>query len=135
LVVLYFTYRTGELVFRGYDPYYILFSAHGHEVKAWSYGILAGVLGACLVIPMAWCRYLCPLGAALWPLSAVGRMRLERDPDACTGCAACDRACPHGLEVSSSPAVRSGECTLCLECTGACPAPGALQLTLRGVRL
>jgi polyferredoxin len=132
-LVLYFTYRTGELVFRGYDPYYILFSMHGHDVKAWSYGILAGVLAAGLAIPMAWCRYLCPLGAALWPLSALGRLRLERDEDACTACGSCDRACPHGLPVSTAPAVRSGECTLCLECAGACPSPGALQLVLRGI--
>ncbi|MBI4864158.1 MAG: 4Fe-4S binding protein, partial [Candidatus Riflebacteria bacterium] len=40
-VILYFTCKTGELIFRGFDPYYIVFCFHGHDVKAWSYAILA----------------------------------------------------------------------------------------------
>lgn len=130
--ILAATWATGELVFRGYDPYYVLFSAHGHDVRIWSYGILGTLLALGLLVPMAWCRYLCPLGAVLWPLSAVGRMRLERSEEACTGCGACDRACPQALDVSGPLQVRSGECTLCLECTGACPTPGALSLHLSG---
>jgi polyferredoxin len=130
--VLYFTFKTGELVFRGYDPYYVLFSAHGHDVKLWSYAILVAVLAAGLLVPMAWCRYLCPLGIVLWPLSALGRLRLTRDDGSCTACGACDRSCPHGLEVSTVGQVRSGECTLCLECTRSCPSQGALELRLVG---
>ena len=131
--ILAATWATGELVFRGFDPYYILFSAHGHEVRMWSYGILGGLLVLGLFLPLAWCKYLCPLGAAIWPLSRVGRLRLRRSAGDCTGCGACDRACPHALEVSGVAEVTSGECTLCLECTEACPAPGALALHARGV--
>lgn len=126
--VLFFTWKTGELIFRGFDPFYILFSIHGHDVKTWSYIVLAVVLGGSLIIPLAWCRYLCPLGAALWPLSRVGRLRLVRNEARCTGCRACDRRCLHGLTVSRSPEVNSGECTLCLECLHACPIPAALEL-------
>lgn len=133
-VVLAATWATGELVFRGYDPYYILFSAHGHDVRAWSYGILAGLAALGLLLPMAWCRYLCPLGAALWPFSALGRLRLRRESGHCTGCGACDRACPQAIDVSRAAEVRSGECTLCLECTAACPARGALELRWGGDR-
>lgn len=131
--ILAATWATGELVFRGFDPYYILFSAHGHEVRMWSYGILGGLLALGLLLPLAWCKYLCPLGAALWPFSRVGRLRLRRSESDCTGCGACDRACPHALEVSGVAEVTSGECTLCLECTDVCPAPGALALHARGV--
>ena len=75
-------------------------SAHGHDVRLWSYAILAGVLALGVVVPMAWCRYLCPLGVTLWPFSAVGRLRLRRDESRCTACAACTRACPHGIDVA-----------------------------------
>ncbi len=130
--ILFFTYRAGELVFRGYDPYYILFSFNGHDVKIWSYLILGIIVVGIVVVPMAWCRYLCPLGVSLWPFSAVGRLRLARDEDACTGCGACDRACPHGIAVSGSREVRSGDCTLCFECTGVCPEDHSLALEVRG---
>jgi polyferredoxin len=134
VVILAATWKTGELVFRGYDPYYILFSAHGHEVKIWSYGLLAAVLGLALLVPMAWCRYLCPLGITLWPFSALGRLRLHRTEASCTGCGACTRVCPHGIAVGSSTEIRSGECTLCLECVEACPAAGALELRVEALR-
>jgi len=129
-LVLAFTWKTGELVFRGYDPFYVLFSAHGHDVKGWSYALLAAVLGLAFLVPVAWCRYLCPLGVTLWPFARVAPLQIARVQEACTGCGACDRACPHGLEVASARAVRSGECTLCLACAGACPADGALELRL-----
>jgi polyferredoxin len=131
-VILAATWTTGELVFRGYDPFYILFSVHGHDVRTWSYAILGGVLVLGVLFPLSWCKYLCPLGTALWPFSAAGRLRLERSEAVCTGCGACDRACPQALAVAGVPAVRSGECTLCLECTEACPVPGALELRLKG---
>ncbi len=130
--VLAATWATGELVFRGYDPYYILFSAHGHDVMFWSYFILGGLLALGLAMPMAWCKYLCPLGAALWPASKPGLLRLRRSPDHCTECGACDDACPQSLPVSSVMEVRSGECTLCFECTAACPVAGALELRAPG---
>ncbi|HSA24755.1 MAG TPA: 4Fe-4S binding protein, partial [Myxococcota bacterium] len=120
------TYTTSELVFRPYCPYYSLTSFHGHDVEAWSYAILGTVLLAALVLPMAWCRYLCPLGGALWPFARLGRLRVAREESACTGCGKCDRACPHGLRPSAADEVRSGECTLCLECRAACPERGAL---------
>ena len=131
-VILAATWTTGDLVFRGYDPYYVLFSAHGHDVRMWSYGLLAALLGLGMLLPLAWCKYLCPLGTALWPFASAGRLRLRRSDDHCTGCGACSRACPQALEVSGVPEVRSGECTLCLECTEACAAPGALELHWKG---
>jgi len=134
IIILYFTFKTGELIFRGYDPYYILFSFHGHEVMMWSYAILGIILLGVVLFPMAWCRYLCPLGAALWPFSALGRLRLVRHENTCTDCRACDRACPHSIVISSVQEVRSGECTLCFDCTDVCPEDKVLVLEARGLR-
>jgi ferredoxin len=127
--VLGFTVGTGELIFRPYDPYYVLFSAHGHDVRWWSYPVVGALMGAAVVVPMAWCRYLCPLGGVLWPFSRVGLARVRRDARSCVACGRCDAACPHGLAVADRPAVTSGECTLCLECVEACGERRALALT------
>jgi ferredoxin len=129
VAVLAATGASGELLFRPCDPFYVLFSFHGHDVEPWSYGALAVILGGGAVVAMAWCRYLCPLGVALWPFSRVGLMRIRRDATKCTDCGLCDRACPHGLQASAAPAVVSGECTLCLECRAACPTPGSLNVS------
>jgi ferredoxin len=134
VLVLVLTARAGELVFRFFDPYYIMFSPNGHDVAWPSYAFLAAFAAAGVVVAMAFCRYLCPLGAALWPFSAAGLLRLARDPGSCTGCRACDSACPHGIVVSGAGQVRSAECTLCMACADACPGKGALRLGLPGGR-
>ena len=134
ILILIFTVHTGELIFRPYDPYYVLFSAHGHDVRWWSYLVLAGILALSVLVPMAWCRYLCPLGVSLWPFARVGWLRLARDPEACTSCGRCDRACAHDLRVATEPEVRSGECTLCLDCVEACGEARALSLRPAGLR-
>ncbi len=131
--VLAFTVGTGELIFRPYDPYYVLFSAHGHDVTLWSYLVIGLVLAIGIVVPMAWCRYLCPLGGLLWPFSRVGWLRLRRSEGACTDCRACDIACPHGIPVSTVERVDAGECTLCMECTSACRQEGALAIEGAGL--
>jgi NAD-dependent dihydropyrimidine dehydrogenase PreA subunit len=132
VVIVVATATTAELIFRPFDPYYVLFSANGHDVQWWSYPLLAGLLGLAVVVPMAWCRYLCPLGAVLWPGSRIGLLRVGRDSERCTSCGRCDRACPHGLQVGSLPVVSSGECTLCLDCVDVCPTAGALELAAPG---
>jgi len=128
-IILALTYKTGELIFRGFDPYYVIFSMHGHDVMWWSYIVVGFILISIFLVPMAWCRYLCPLGGALWPISRFGVLRLKRT-EKCVDCGKCDADCPMGIEVSKSKDIVSGECTLCLECTKNCPVNGALELRL-----
>jgi ferredoxin/copper chaperone CopZ len=128
-VILILTYKTGELIFRGFDPYYIMFSIHGHDVMWCSYIVIGIILVTVFMVPMAWCRYLCPLGGALWPISRIGALRIARS-ERCIDCGKCDVVCPWGLEVSTCTDVTSGECTLCMECTRNCPVDGALELGL-----
>ena len=130
LAVLYATFRSGELLFRPFCPYYVMFSFHGHNVELWSYVLLGIFALGVLVLPLLWCRYLCPLGGALWPFSRISPLRVRRHAEACTDCGLCDRACGQSIPVATAADVTSGECTLCLECTQACPAPGALSLAL-----
>ncbi len=129
-VILGATFRTAELVFRPFCPYYVMFSFHGHDVQVWSYYLLGIFIVGVVAIPLIWCRYLCPLGGAMWPFSRFGLLRVRRSEALCTNCRQCDRVCGHSIEVSTAGDVRSGECTMCLECESACPASGALTLAV-----
>ncbi|OGR38106.1 MAG: hypothetical protein A2X29_00155 [Elusimicrobia bacterium GWA2_64_40] len=95
-------------------------------------GVIAALLALSLAIPYFWCRYLCPYGALLAPVSLAGPLRVRRDPAACTGCGACSRACPHAIPVARLAAVRSEKCVSCARCVEACPTPGALGFRLSG---
>ena len=88
--------------------------------------ILAAVLIAALLIPRAWCRYICPLGAIAGLFNRISIVRVELDEGRCTACGACLRACPMGLR-SLSDVGKSAECLLCGRCVEACPS-GALRM-------
>ena len=64
-VVLYLTYRAGELIFRGFDPCYALISKHGEDITFWTYAVSGAVLAGSLVSSVPFCRWLCPLAAVL----------------------------------------------------------------------
>jgi polyferredoxin len=132
-VALFFTYKTGELILRGYDPFYLIFSGFGHG----SSGILSIVVlillvvGA-LLIPMFFCRYLCPLTAVFDPFGRIGLIKVVRNESSCTSCGKCSTACPHDIPVHTLPVVRHRDCTNCLECMVNCPEKDVLELRARG---
>lgn len=84
--------------------------------------LLLGIVLASLFVERFFCRYLCPLGAVLAPVSKRRLFRVERRTAGCTGCAACTRACPMNVAVHAGDAAGSGECIGCLRCTGVCHA-------------
>lgn len=128
ILMVALTWRAGELILRGYDPFFLIFSGFGHGaigVVSWiSLGVI--LLGA-LVVPMLWCRYLCPMGAVMDLLARFGLVRLHRSEQACTNCGACDDVCVQRLDVSHPRSIASMDCTRCLDCVEACPT-GALDL-------
>jgi polyferredoxin len=131
-VTLYFTYKLGELVLRGFDPFYIIFSGVGHGTFGWiTYGTFGVLVAGAFVVPMFFCRYLCPLGATFDPLGRLGLIKVVRDAELCTACGNCGRACPHGIHPHETDSVRDRDCTNCLECVDACPVKGTLRLEAR----
>lgn len=136
--IVYFTWRTGELVIRPYDP----LAAFGHlsagfsEVWAeFAVGLvlLVAVLLLSMLYDRAFCKYLCPLGAVNAILGRVPFFRIKRDKPTCISCSKCDRACPMNVEVSTAGTVKAAECIACLECVTACPTKKAtLKTTLGG---
>lgn len=130
--VLTYTVWQYDLAFRKFDPFYVLFTWGGHEVAAFSVFVVIGVLVAAFFLPFAWCRYLCPLGATMDPLSRAGAFRLRRNTETCTDCRRCDRACPHAIPVSTVREITARNCTNCLECVEECPVEGTLELSWFG---
>jgi polyferredoxin len=130
VAIIVLSYRASELVFRSYDPFYTLFTGgKGHGlVPIVSVGILGAVLVGSFIFEMAWCRYLCPLGAVMDPLSRIGLVKVKRSARACSGCGACDRACVQRIPVSKLEKVTRADCTNCLMCVTKCKVAGALDI-------
>ncbi|HET9553037.1 MAG TPA: 4Fe-4S binding protein [Anaeromyxobacteraceae bacterium] len=95
------------------------------------FGFLAALS---LVVKHAWCRWLCPYGALLGLAGLLSPLSVRRDPEACTDCRACTRACPAEIQVHSKLRVLSSECTGCLSCVAACGSQDCLTLTRKGRR-
>jgi polyferredoxin len=119
--ILYFTWTINELVFRGYDPCYVLISRHGEDIKLWAYLVTGGLALLSLLFMVPLCRWLCPLAAVFTPFSRLGLTRIHRDATTCTDCGKCARVCPMGIRVDKVAQVTAARCTACLECVAACP--------------
>ncbi len=66
-----------------------------------------------------WCKNICPLGGLLGLCSRFAL--LQRTPKTlCADCRDCDTLCRSGAVSAGS--YRRGECLLCMDCTGYCPA-------------
>lgn len=95
-------------------------------------GVMLVLVVGSVFVQGLWCRYLCPYGALLGLLSWMSPVRIERQSEPCIDCELCDRACMARLPVSRLHAVRSVECTGCVDCLAVCPVSGALGLKVRG---
>ncbi len=127
-IILYITWKAGELLFRAFDPCYALISRHGKDITVWAYIVSGAIVLASLVIVLPFCRWLCPLAAVFTPFSRVGLARVKRDGETCEDCGECNRVCPMGIQVNQVKQVTAARCTACLDCVAACPrvADGAL---------
>lgn len=85
----------------------------------WKMGLLVFLLLLSVVVYRPFCRYLCPLGAVYGLFNPVALYRYSIDPAKCTGCAACQKACPLDIPVHKTP--NSPECIRCGRCKAACP--------------
>ncbi len=129
ILALIFTYKTGELILRGYDPFYVLFSGMGHgTIGAPSLIILGAILLGSFAVPMFFCRYLCPMGATFDPFSKIGLIKVVRDDDGCTQCGKCSKICPQGLQPDKVVKLTHRDCTNCYECVDSCPHKGVLTI-------
>ena len=100
------------------------------EITPFAIKVLIALVALSVVIPFAWCRYLCPYGALLGVLSLASPLKISRRAASCIDCGLCTKACPSNLPVERLDRISSDECVGCLSCVASCPVPDALQVRM-----
>ncbi|WP_186429055.1 4Fe-4S binding protein [Clostridium sp. BSD9I1] len=131
-LILFITYKSGELILRPYDPWAVFMHlGSGTEIfEEFLIGfiILIAILLSSMFIERAWCRYLCPLGATLALLTPLSIFKVRRSDSKCIGCKACTKNCSMGLNVHSQEIASKTECISCGECVSSCPVDNTLEM-------
>ncbi|MDE0899540.1 MAG: 4Fe-4S binding protein [Longimicrobiales bacterium] len=97
-------------LYQYFEPFGTVFF-RSSDVLLWT--IAAVFLAASVVIPRFYCRYACPLGAALGVLSLLSLKRIER-VEQCGHCKICEQKCPTGA--IRGPDIDFHECVRCNVC-------------------
>jgi len=97
-------------IFQYFEPFGTLFF-FSPSLVLWA--ILIAILVACVLVERFYCRYVCPLGAALGVLSLVSIKGIKRVPQ-CTMCKVCELSCPTGA--IRGEAIDFKECVRCDIC-------------------
>ena len=107
--ILYFVATKDNLIYRYIEPFW-MFTLQG-SVPMWT--MLAAVLFASVFVRNFYCRFLCPLGAALGLLSKVSFFRIKRWEE-CSTCKLCEKECEWGA--IRGPEILVTECVRCDDC-------------------
>jgi polyferredoxin len=97
-------------IFQYFEPFGTVFFFSASAVL---WAIAAAILVAAAVVPRFYCRYMCPLGAALAVASTVSPFRIKR-VEQCTVCKVCEQRCP--TAAIQGPDIRFRECVRCNIC-------------------
>ena len=97
-------------VYQYFEPFGTVFYLSSSPLL-WS--IAGGFLVASAVVPRFYCRYACPLGAALGVASFLSVFRIRR-VEQCTPCKVCENVCPTGA--IRGPEIDFKECVRCNVC-------------------
>lgn len=60
-------------------------------------------------------------------------LKITRNPDNCTLCRSCDKACPMAIKVSESDRVNHIDCHLCSDCIMECPEQNVLMINRKNI--
>jgi NosR/NirI family transcriptional regulator, nitrous oxide reductase regulator len=120
-VLAYFIVTRDPLIYPYVEPFW-LFGIYGKTPVL--YAMLAVLLIATIFVRNLYCRFLCPLGAALGILSTLTIFRIKRWSE-CKHCKICEKACEWGAitgpKISLTECVRCDDCERLYDDTTKCP--------------
>lgn len=97
-------------LFQYFEPFGTIFY---FSQSVWLWVILIAFLAASVFISRFYCRYACPLGAALGVVSMISPFRIKRVRQ-CVYCKVCEHSCPTGA--IHGPKIDFKECVRCDDC-------------------
>jgi polyferredoxin len=107
--IVYFVVTRDRMIYRYIEPFW-LFGLHGSPVM-WA-GLVVLLTGTIFVRNL-YCRFLCPVGAALGLLSNLTVFRIKRWRE-CRSCKICEKTCEWGA--IQGPTIVKSECVRCDDC-------------------
>jgi polyferredoxin len=107
--IAYFVVTRDRMIYRYIEPFW-MFGFHGTLVMWVGLGVL---LFATVFVRNLYCRYLCPVGAALGLLSNLTVFRIKRWSE-CKTCKICEKTCEWGA--IQGPRILVTECVRCDDC-------------------
>src|SRR5262249_46291960 len=107
--ILYFVVMRDRSIYRYIEPFW-MFGFHGTTATWVGLGVL---LTATVFVRNLYCRYLCPVGAALGILSRLTVFRIKRWSE-CKTCKICEKTCEWGA--IRGPKIVLTECVRCDDC-------------------
>ena len=108
--IVYFLVTRDRFIYRYIEPFW-MFGFHG-SVLMWS--LLAALLVATIFVRNVYCRFLCPVGAALGVISQVTTIFSIKRWKECNTCKICEKACEWGA--IQGPKIVQSECVRCDDC-------------------
>jgi NosR/NirI family nitrous oxide reductase transcriptional regulator len=107
--IAYFIITHDRMIYRYIEPFW-MFSLHGSMVM---WVGLAVLLVATVFVRNLYCRFLCPVGAALGLLSSLTVFKIKRWKE-CNTCKLCEKTCQWGA--IQGPKIIKSECVRCDDC-------------------
>jgi len=109
-VIVYYVATHDTKIYRFVEPFW-MFGLSGTAMMWAGVGVL---LAASVFVRNVYCRFLCPVGAALGVISTVTTLRPIKRWSECKTCKICERACEWGA--IQGPKIVKSECVRCDDC-------------------